>query len=467
MSSLQDTIVALSTPNGAGAIAVIRLSGSEAIAIIQSVFSKKDFHQAASHTLHFGTVKYQNEMIDEVVLGLFRAPHSYTGENVVEISCHASSYIINRMLQILLQQGARLAKAGEFTLRAFVNGKMKLSQAEAVADLIASETQAAHQVAMRQLRGGVSQEIAALRQRLIDFAALVELELDFSEEDVAFADRRQLTALLHEILQTIERIKSTFALGNALKNGIVTVLAGRPNAGKSTLLNALLQEERAIVSPVAGTTRDTIEEILNIEGVAFRLIDTAGIREAGDQIEALGIQKTFDKVKNAAILLYVFDGGEQSAADLAADLEKLHHGNLQVVVVVNKMDLLAARSDLSAATLQLQAGGEGVTWVYTCAQSGEGLEALKTAIYDTAFTPAARQAVAGSDTLWCNTRHIEALSQAAAALQAALHCIGSGNSGELLALDLRQALHYLGTVSGEVSTEDLLESVFSRFCIGK
>ena len=337
---LTDTIVALATPSGVGAIGVIRLSGPKAIQIVNSVFPEKDLEAQKSHTIHYGTIRNAgNTILDEVLVSLFVAPRSYTKENVVEVSCHGSNYIIQQLIQLFIEGGARMAQAGEFTLRAFLNGQMDLSQAEAVADLIASTSESAHAIALQQMRGGFSNEIQKLRQELLDFASLIELELDFGEEDVEFANRDELKALVGKIQKLIKSLMDSFQLGNAIKKGISTVIAGRPNAGKSTLLNALLNEERAIVSEIAGTTRDTIEEILNIKGVEFRLIDTAGIREAQDQIEAIGVEKTLEKIQQSSLLVYVFDVIQTQPEDVRADLVKLVQPGIPVLVVANKMDL--------------------------------------------------------------------------------------------------------------------------------
>ncbi|MBK7409123.1 MAG: tRNA uridine-5-carboxymethylaminomethyl(34) synthesis GTPase MnmE [Saprospirales bacterium] len=338
--ALDDTITALSTPPGIGAIGVIRLSGPRAVAIVDAVFEGKKLKDQASHTAHFGTIKdAEGQALDEVVVTLFRAPRSYTREDVVEVSCHGSPYILQQVLQLFIEKGARMAKPGEFTLRAFFNGRMDLSQAEAVADLIASDSAAAHQIAIQQMRRGFSDEIRKLREELINFASLIELELDFSEEDVEFADRSQLKELMTKIQKLLHVLIQSFQLGNVLKHGVNTVLAGRPNAGKSTLLNALLNEERAIVSEIAGTTRDTIEETLHIQGITYRLIDTAGIREAADQIEAIGVRKTMEKIGQAAVLVYIFDVIKSGPEEVRKDLESLARPGLHLLVVANKMDL--------------------------------------------------------------------------------------------------------------------------------
>ncbi|MEO6976849.1 MAG: tRNA uridine-5-carboxymethylaminomethyl(34) synthesis GTPase MnmE, partial [Mucilaginibacter sp.] len=334
----QETIVALATPTGTGAIGIIRLSGPDAITIANSVFKGKDLTKQASHTIHFGSITDGDMVLDEVLVSLFIAPRSYTRENVVEISCHGSAYIIESIIKLLIKKGARSAKAGEFTLRAFLNGQLDLSQAEAVADLIASNSKASQQVALNQLRGGFSNQLQALREQLVQFASLIELELDFAEEDVEFANRDQLKKLINEINRVIGSLIRSFELGNAIKQGVNTVIAGRPNAGKSTLLNALLNEERAIVSHIPGTTRDTIEEVLNIQGINFRLIDTAGIREATDAIEKIGVARTMEKISQSALLIYVYDASEMTEKELNQDIESLHKPGIKMLLVANKID---------------------------------------------------------------------------------------------------------------------------------
>src|ERR1700712_3331884 len=342
----EPTIVALATPSGSGAIGVIRLSGPDAITIAQSVFKGKDLTKQESHTIHFGNIADGDMILDEVLVSLFIAPKSYTRENVVEISCHGSSFIVESIIKLLIKKGARSAKAGEFTLRAFLNGQLDLSQAEAVADLIASNSKASQQVALNQLRGGFSSQLQSLRDQLVQFASLIELELDFAEEDVEFANRDQLKKLINEITRVIRNLIRSFELGNAIKQGVNTVIAGRPNAGKSTLLNALLNEDRAIVSHIPGTTRDTIEEVLNINGINFRLIDTAGIREATDTIEQIGVAKTMEKISQTAVLLYVYDVNELSPVDLAADIAELVKPGIPAIIVANKTDLQSDTSTL-------------------------------------------------------------------------------------------------------------------------
>ncbi len=457
---LQDTIVALATPPGIGAIGVIRLSGKEAISIINRVFFEKNLAQQASHTIHFGTIKGdQAQIIDEVLVALFIAPTSYTKEDVVEVSCHGSPYIIQRLIQLFIDKGARMAQPGEFTLRAFLNGRMDLSQAEAVADLIASNSAAAHAIALRQMRGGFSSEIQKLRQQLLDFASLIELELDFSEEDVEFANRDELKKLLHQIQSLIQSLIQSFQLGNVIKKGVNTVIAGRPNAGKSTLLNALLQEERAIVSEVAGTTRDTIEEVLNINGIEFRLIDTAGIREAQDEIEVVGVEKTLAKVHQSAILAYVFDATQMPPEEVLADLKKLHQSEQAILLVPNKMDLNPYLrpeeyiSDLVSAK----------SIVTISALNKMNINYLKEKLYQTVIA----EQINWDDPIVSNTRHLAALQNADQSLKEVVNAMEMGVTSDFVAMDIRRALYYLGEIVGEVSTDDLLGNIFGKFCIGK
>lgn len=458
---LTDTIVALATPSGVGAIGIIRLSGPDAIRIANSVFHGKDLEQQASHTVHFGTIRNdEGRILDEVLATVFVAPRSYTGENVVEVSCHGSDYIIQELMQLFIQKGARTANPGEYTLRAFLNGQMDLSQAEAVADLIASSSQSSHAIAMQQMRGGFSDEIKKLRQELIDFASLIELELDFSEEDVEFADRSKLEALVRQIQRIIKALLDSFQLGNVLKNGVSTVIAGRPNAGKSTLLNALLNEERAIVSEIAGTTRDTIEEVLNIKGVQFRIIDTAGIRDATDTIEAIGVEKTLQKVQSSALLVYVFDVVDTQPEDVRTDLEKLVHENIHVLVVANKMDL-------NPYTKKEHYFPENSTadyhWVPVSALNKMNIDYLKESLHDAVLS----KKVNLESTIVANARHYEALQKAYEDLDRVLQGLSTGITSDFVAMDIRASLHHLGEITGEISTDDLLGNIFGRFCIGK
>lgn len=448
-----ETIVALATPSGSGAIAVIRLSGPEAIGIANKVFVGKDLSEQRSHTIHFGTIRDSGSIIDEVLVSLFIAPHSYTREDVVEISVHNSGYIIESVIKLLIRHGARAARPGEFTLRAFLNGGMDLSQAEAVADLIASNSKASHDVAMQQMRGGFSGELKQLREQLIHFASLIELELDFSEEDVEFANRDQLRKLVLKINDTLLHLIQSFEQGNALKNGVPAVIAGKPNVGKSTLLNALLNEERAIVSEIAGTTRDTIEDELSIGGVLFRFIDTAGIRETKDIIEAKGVERTLEKMKQARIIVYLFDP-EQSAEEISLQLEEAASLDIALVPVMNKSDLLGDDKRRLLANLHLY---------FISAREKQGIEELKESILQKVNL----NHINTESVMVTNIRHVEALRHTEDALTRVLFGLDNPVSSDFLAMDIKQALHYLGEITGTVTTDDLLENIFSKFCIGK
>jgi tRNA modification GTPase len=467
MTNNEDTIVALATPNGIGAIGVIRLSGPDAITIAQKVWKGKDLTKQASHTLHFGCIMDGDMELDEVVASLFVAPRSYTRENVVEISCHGSNYIIESIIKLFIKNGARAAKAGEFTLRAFLNGQLDLSQAEAVADLIASNSKASQQIALQQLRGGFSNQLTQLREQLVTFASLIELELDFAEEDVEFANRDQLKKLIHEITKVIGSLIQSFELGNAIKNGVNTVIAGRPNAGKSTLLNALLNEERAIVSHIPGTTRDTIEEVLNIKGINFRLIDTAGIREATDAIEQIGVQRTMEKISQSALLIYVFDAEQITAEELNADIESLQKPGITMLIVANKIDLLEEGEKLKNFKEKHRnfsgfQTSQPTGLVMISAKEKQQIDELKQQIYAAAI----KENLTGHETLVTNIRHLEALQKTEEALIRVLDGIDTVTS-DFLSMDIKQALHYLGEITGAVTTDDLLENIFSKFCIGK
>ena len=455
MSQTDQTIVALATPSGSGALGIIRLSGIDAIDIAQSVFKGKDLTKQESHTIHFGNIVDGDLILDEVLISLFIAPRSYTRENVVEISCHGSAYIIESIIKLLIKKGARAAKPGEFTLRAFLNGQMDLSQAEAVADLIASNSKASQQVALQQLRGGFSTQLQALREQLVTFASLVELELDFSEEDVEFANRDQLKKLTHDITRIIGSLIQSFELGNAIKMGVNTVIAGRPNAGKSTLLNALLNEERAIVSHLPGTTRETIEEVLNIHGINFRLIDTAGIREATDAIEQIGVQRTMEKISQSALLIYVYDAEQITLAQLEQDLDSLQKPGVAVLTVANKIDLLSSEEIATLPHTQQDA--------VISAKEKFHIDDLKNKIYHAAI----KEKLTGNETLVTNVRHLEALQKTEDSLLRVLNGIDGSITSDFLATDIKQALHYLGEITGTVTTDDLLENIFSKFCIGK
>jgi tRNA modification GTPase len=455
--SLTDTIVALATPAGTGAIGVIRLSGADAIQIANSIFTGKDLSKQASHTLHFGKINDGQVVIDEVLASIFIAPNSYTKENSVEISCHGSAYIISQIIKLILSKGARMAKAGEFTMRAFLNGQLDLSQAEAVADLIASQNAASHQIAMNQMRGGFSSELQALRSELINFASLVELELDFSEEDVEFANRAQMKNLILQILKVITRLINSFELGNVIKNGIPVVIAGKPNVGKSTLLNALLNEERAIVSAIAGTTRDTIEDEISIQGLRFRFIDTAGIRETDDLVEAQGVARSMEKINSSAVILYVYDVAETSLLELKEIISEfkpiLEKNNSTLFLVQNK-------SDQAGATPHEIAGLRSIP---ISALNKTGLQTLENELVQLVDVSALHD----GQSIVSNLRHAEALANAAAALQKVLNGIDDPITSDFLAIDIKQALYHLGEITGSISTDDLLDNIFSKFCIGK
>ncbi len=461
----QETIVALATPSGAGAIAIIRLSGKEAIEMASEVFqsvSGKDIGKQKTHTIHLGHIIDGTKIYDQVLLSIFKGPNSYTGENVVEISCHGSTFIQQQIIQLLLRKGAKMAQAGEFTLRAFLNGKLDLSQAEAVADLIASDNEASHQIAMQQMRGGFSNEIAKLREELLNFASLIELELDFAEEDVEFADRTAFHELLERIEFVLKRLIDSFAVGNVIKNGIPVAIVGEPNVGKSTLLNALLNEERAIVSDIAGTTRDTIEDELVIEGIGFRFIDTAGIRETKDVVESIGIQKTFEKIEQAQVVLFILDGrwmmeaGSLEAVKMEFEKIKNKFPLKPVVVIANKADLLSEdqKNNIQATIDNIQ---------FLSAKQKTGIEELKNTLLSFLNTGALRN----NETIVTNTRHYDSLLKALEEVQKVKWGLNSGISSDLMAIDIRQALFFFGEITGEVTNDELLGNIFANFCIGK
>lgn len=460
LRQIGETIVALATAPAIGAIGVIRLSGTESLNIISKIFLGKELKEQKSHTIHFGTIVDQDQnIIDEVLVSLFIAPKSYTGEDVIEISCHGSPFIIQRIIELMIKHGARMANPGEFTMRAFLNGKLDLSQAEAVADLIASDSDIKHDLAIKQMRGGFSKNIQNLRDELIKFASLIELELDFGEEDVEFANRKELKERLNHILSTIEKLIHSFKMGNVIKNGISTVIAGRPNAGKSTLLNALLNEDRAIVSEIAGTTRDTIEEKLTINGLQFRLIDTAGIREATDAIEEIGVKKTMEKIQSSSILVYVFDVIATPPNEVIEEIEALSRENQTIVAVANKMDLNPYTKPEWYVNTNLPI--ENI--VTTSAKNEMNIEYLKTKLVEVALNGNNLQ----DQSIVTNTRHYEALEGARESLRAALDGMNQGVTSDFVAIDIRRATHYLGLISGEISSDDLLDSIFRDFCIGK
>lgn len=471
INSTNDTIVALATAIGVGAIAVIRLSGNKAIDIADKIFSTvhgKRLIEVPSHTVHLGTLKSKTEVIDECLATIFKGQKSYTGEPVVEFSCHGSSYIVQEIIKLCLQEGCRLAEAGEFTKRAFLNGKLALNQAEAVADLIISDSYASHQVALQQMRGGFTTEIEHLRKELLNFVSLIELELDFSEEDVAFADREQFRKLLTTIKTTIERLLHSFSVGNVLKNGIAVAIVGKPNAGKSTLLNALLNEERAIVSDIAGTTRDTIEETLHIGGISFRFIDTAGIREAKDQIEAIGVQKAKEKMALAHILLYLYDENDNKPDEIISFIKENYRKDLKIILLHNKIDQYEATYSDSLsnfdATLKAALMPEYTTTLLgISARDHQNLDLLTKELTSYANT----LVVGNNAAIVTNLRHYEALKEALQAIEKVEEGLALNLSGDLLAIDLREALYHLGSITGAVTNDEVLGHIFSKFCIGK
>lgn len=451
-----DTIVALATAPGIGAIAVIRVSGKNAIPVINGLFPSKDLSAQASHTLHVGYLKLGNELLDEVVLALFKGPKSYTGEDVIEISCHGSPFIIENIIKAICSKGVRIAKPGEFTQRAFLNGKLDLAQAESVADLIASNTEASRKTALNNMRGGFSSALHQLREELIKFSALIELELDFSQEDVAFADRKQLYLLIDDLRKSTGQLLQSFQLGNVIKNGVQVAIIGKPNAGKSTLLNTLLNENRAIVSEMAGTTRDTIEEVLNIEGVLFRLIDTAGIREhSKDLIETIGIEKSLEKMRAANVVLYLFDVNEIDARDLQNVVDGFEREQIQYLLIGNKVDGIEAMAKKKFAAFP------GI--VFISAKNHYQVDQLKKAL----VAKAIHGDINADATIVTNARHYDALKKLSKALADVLQGLDEQVPGDLLALDIRECLHYLGLITGEITNEDQLDFIFSKFCIGK
>jgi len=460
----QDTIIALATASGSGAIAVIRLSGNEAITMVDahftSVVKKKSLLKQVTHTIHLGHIVDDKRIIDEVLVSIFKNPNSYTGEDVVEISCHGSLYIQQEIIQLFLRKGCRMANAGEFTLRSFLNGKLDLSQAEAVADLIASDNEASHQVAMQQMRGGFSSEISKLREELLNFASLIELELDFAEEDVEFADRSQFKALVERITFVLKRLIDSFAVGNVIKNGIPVAIVGEPNVGKSTLLNALLNEERAIVSEIAGTTRDTIEDEISIGGIGFRFIDTAGIRDTKDIVESIGIKKTFEKIDQAQVVIFLFDSTEfkTKGSKFKIELEKIKNKYPQkpLIVVSNKIDQV---DDIQISEMQSVIPEIKLL----SAKTGFGVEQLTNSLLDLINTGALRN----NETIVTNSRHYDALLKAFEEIQKVKYGLESDLSGDLLAIDIRQALYHFGEITGEITNDDLLGNIFANFCIGK
>ena len=464
---INDTIVALATATGVGAISVIRLSGKEAIELSDKIFKTlngKPLSEAPSHTVHLGTIKSENQVIDECLATIFKGKKSYTGEPVVEFSCHGSAYITQEVIKLCLANGARLAEAGEFTKRAFLNGKLALNQAEAVADLIASDSKASHQVALQQMRGGFTSEIEDLRQELLNFASLIELELDFSEEDVEFADRRQFEQLLKRIKTTLQTLIQSFSAGNAIKNGIPVAIVGKPNAGKSTLLNTLLNEERAIVSDIAGTTRDTIEETLHIDGFTFRFIDTAGIRDTKDQIEAIGVEKAKEKIKKAQIVLYLYNEKENTTDEVIHFVTENYHKEAKFILLHNKIeDLQEVITPFDNEILASIPEEYIFSQLRISAKENINIDELKKilSLYVKNLSPSA------GNTIITNIRHYEALNNALQALEKIEEGMQIHLSGDLLAIDIRETLYHLGSITGAVSNDELLGNIFSHFCIGK
>ncbi len=455
LSGWDDTIIALATPHGIGAIGVIRLSGNNAFTIVNELFPSKDLTQQLSHTLHVGLLKAQGRVLDEVVIALFKNPRSYTGEDVVEISCHGSSFIQEQVINACIAKGARIARPGEFTQRAFLKGKLDLTQAEAVADLIASNTEASRNTALHNIRGGFSSILKELREQLIQFSALIELELDFATEDVEFADRSKFQELVKKLAVQTQQLLDSFQLGNVIKNGVNVAIVGKPNAGKSTLLNTLLNENRAIVSEIAGTTRDTIEEVININGILFRLIDTAGIRESIDEIELIGVGKSLEKIKESDIVLYLFDVNKESQAEVEAALLKVQQQNAGYIAVGNKLDMIGE------AQAQQKFSGDGVLFI--SAKANHHIDVLKQRLADKVV----QGSVQTESTIVTNARHYAALKEVKQSLEDIRSGMDNNIPGDLLALDIRRCLHYLGEITGEVTNEDRLDYIFSKFCIGK
>ena len=445
-----NTICAISTPPGIGGVAIIRISGTKSIPICNQVLNKSIL-DLEGYSVLFCSFEDNHQLIDDVVVTVFRGPKSFTGEDVVEISCHGSNFIQQKIIECLISKGCSMAAPGEFSQRAFLNGKMDLSQTEAIADLIHSKSKAAHQTALKQLKGGFSNELKTLREKLIHFASLVELELDFSEEDVEFADRKELYVLINDLSEHVENLIESFKLGNAIKNGIQTVIIGRPNAGKSTLLNGLLNEQRAIVSSTPGTTRDTIEEVLNINGIDFRFIDTAGIRETIDNIEKMGVERAIRKIESSSLIIYVYDASKEKAEQVKKDLKTFNTSNLPILTIANKADLLPSDSTVDTKHLKLSA------------INSTDCQKVKDKIYQLSGLNDLNL----ESTIITNARHVEALQKAHADLLKVKEGMDSNVTGDFLAMDIRQVLHHLGSITGEISSDDLLGNIFANFCIGK
>ncbi|MFM2284578.1 MAG: hypothetical protein RLZZ543_75 [Bacteroidota bacterium] len=452
LSGWEDTIVAPATAPGVAAIGVIRVSGTNAIDIVNEIFPAKDLTQQPTHTLHFGTIQMNGQIIDEVLVSLFKGPKSYTGENTIEISGHGSPFVMQQILQALIAKGARMAKQGEFTQRAFLNGKLDLTQAESVADLIAANTESAQRFAISNMRGGFSFQLKQMREHLIQFASLIELELDFATEDVEFADRSRFISLMKEIKSVTMDLIASFQLGNVVRNGVSVAIIGKPNVGKSTLLNALLKEERAIVSEIAGTTRDTIEETLNIEGVLYRLIDTAGIRQnSKDQIENIGIERSLEKMRTADLVVYLFDVKTESATELESQQKLFKDEGITYLLVANKCDDEVEESESEDAILRISA------------KQNRGIDTLKQRMHQTTVGAA----IASDQTVVTNARHLEALKHMLTSIIQIQEGLQVNTPGDLLAIEIRACLFHLGEITGEITSEDKLDYIFSKFCIGK
>ena len=460
----EDTICAISTPAGVGGIAVVRVSGSKAVEYVMKSWRGYDLRKAATHTAHFGRIVYPDgETLDEVVATVFLCPHSFTGEDTVELSCHGSQWIQTQLVTLMLRNGCRAAEGGEFTRRAFMNGKIDLSQAEAIADVIASSSRASHRVAISQMRGGFSEMLARLREQLLEFVSLMELELDFSEEDVEFADRSRLTDLARHIDSVITSLADSFSVGNAIKNGVPVSIVGETNAGKSTLLNRLLHDDKAIVSDIRGTTRDAIEDTINLGGITFRFIDTAGIRDTSDKIESIGIDRTFQKIDNASVILWMIDG-TQGTGNIRETAERImpHCQGKQLIAVINKSDKLD-NSTIQAIQSEISHIHDGISTIAISAKNDIAVDRLEKMLVESAGIPENDP----NAVVVTNARHYGALCHAQEAIRRAITGLQSGLSGDFVSQDIRECMHYLGEITGEITTHEILGSIFSRFCIGK
>jgi tRNA modification GTPase len=445
-----ESICAISSPPGIGGVSLIRISGPNSFSIVEKIFSKS-LKEISGYQVLYGKIIEKKQIIDDVIVTVFKNPHSFTGENTVEINCHGSTFIQQKIIELLINNGARLALPGEFSKRAFLNGKLDLSQTEAIADLINSKSSAAHEIAIKQLKGGISSELKILRNKLIEFASLIELELDFSEEDVEFADRTHLNELIQDLITHIDQLKKSFQYGNAIKNGVSTVIAGRPNAGKSTLLNNILNESRAIVSSIAGTTRDTIEEIITINGIDFRLVDTAGIRNTEDEIEKIGVAKTLEKINQSSLVIYIYDSLSTNQKEVDEDLRKYVENKVPCLVIANKIDLVKSSKDISKDHLTVSL------------KITPNILEIKESIFEL-FE---RNNVHNESVVISNMRHFEALELAYNELIKVEKGLSENIPGDLIAMDIRQVLYYIGTITGDISSDELLGNIFANFCIGK